>query len=173
MLLLSHDNLEVWQHTLKLRLPTVFYHTELTEIRDQTIDTEWNNVEQQLDKVLCSFIGSFACFLRDICEFCGADFVYLGKHFWRCKQRVQPVNHPTVDNPMRPPDTSTSLTNDQYNGDHAHSIINEERPLNFNSVEQSLNNQNNNDDCYMKGCYCGKLCKGLRGLKAHQRSCKV
>ena len=74
---------------------------------------------------------------------------------------------------MRPPDTSTSLTNDQYNGNHAHSIINEERPLNVNSAEQSLNNQNNNDDCYMKECYCGKLCKRLRGLKAHQRSCKV
>ena len=64
-----------------------------------------------------------------ICEFCGADFVHLGKHVWRCKQRIQPVNHPTVDNPMRPPDTSTSLTNDQYNGNHAHSIINEERHL--------------------------------------------
>ena len=74
---------------------------------------------------------------------------------------------------MRPPDTSTSLTNDQYNGDHAHSIVNEERPLNVNSAEQSLNNHNNNDDCYIKECYCGKLCKGLRGLKAHQRSCKV
>ena len=47
---------------------------------------------------------------------------------------------------MRPPDT-TSLTNGQYNGKHAHSIINEERPLNVNSAEQSLNNQNNNDNC--------------------------
>ena len=74
---------------------------------------------------------------------------------------------------MRPRDTSTSLTNDQYNGNHAHSIINEERPLNVNPAEQSLNNQNNNDDCYTKECYCGKLCKRLRGLKAHQRSCKV
>ena len=108
-----------------------------------------------------------------ICEFCGVDFVHLGKHVWHYKQRIQPVNHPTVDNPMRPLDTSTSLTNDQYNGNHAHSIINEERPLNVNSAEQSLNNQNNNDDCYMKECYCSKLCKGLRGLKAHQRSCKV
>ena len=63
---LSRDKLEVWQHTLKLRLPTAFYHTELTEIRDQTIDTEWNNREQQLDKVLCSLIRIFACFPRDI-----------------------------------------------------------------------------------------------------------
>ena len=74
---------------------------------------------------------------------------------------------------MRPLDTLTSLTNDQYNGNHAHLIINEERPLNVNSAEQSLNNQNNNGDCYMKECSCCKLCKGLRGLKAHQRSCKV
>ena len=54
------------------------------------------------------------------------------------------IHDPTVDNPMRPPDTSTSLTNDQYNGNQAHSIINEERPLNANSAKQSLNNQNNN-----------------------------
>ena len=74
---------------------------------------------------------------------------------------------------MRLPDTSTSLTNDQYNGNHAHSIIKEERPLNVNSAKHNLSNQNSNDDCYMKECYCGKLCKGLRGLKAHQRSCKV
>ena len=60
---MSRDKLEVWQHTLKLRLPTAFYHTELTEIRDQTIDTEWNNGEQQEEKVLCSLIRSFACFL--------------------------------------------------------------------------------------------------------------
>ena len=36
-------SLRLWQHTLKLRLPTAFYHTELTETRDQAIDTEWNN----------------------------------------------------------------------------------------------------------------------------------
>ena len=63
LLLFSRENLEVWQHTLKLQLPTSFYHTELEETRDQTIATEWNNGEQQLDKVLCSFIRSFACFL--------------------------------------------------------------------------------------------------------------
>ena len=63
---ISRDKLEVWQHTLKLQLPTAFYHTELMEIQDQTVDTEWNNWEQQQDKVLCSVIRSFACFLRDI-----------------------------------------------------------------------------------------------------------
>ena len=31
----------------------------------------------------------------------------------------------------------------------------------------------NEEDCYFKECYCGKKCKGLRGLKAHQRSCDV
>ena len=133
-----------------------------------------NNNRTRFYVVLLGVLLVF-CEISDctICEFCGVDFVHLGKHVWRCKQRIQPANHPTVDNPMRPPDTSTSLTNDQYNGNHARSIINEERPLNVNSAEQSLNNQNNNDDCYMKECYCGKLCKGLRGLKAHQRSCKV
>ena len=131
-----------------------------------------NNNRTRFYVVLLGVLLVF-CEMSDctICEFCGVDFVHLGKHVWHCKQRIQPVNHPTVDNPMRLPNTSTSLTNHQYNENHAHSIINEERPLNVNSAEQSLNNQNNNGDCYMKEC--GKLCKGLRGLKAHQRSCKV
>ena len=133
-------------------------------------NNSWTRFYATLLGVLLVFCEISDC---TICEFCGADFVHLGKHVWRCKQRIQPVNHPTVDNPMRSLDTSTSLTNDQYSGNHAHSIINEERPLNFNSAEQSLNNQNNNDDCYMKECYSCKLCRGLRGLKAHQRSCKV
>ena len=104
---------------------------------------------------------------------------YNGNHYpsWKTCLALQTknsaINHPTVVNPMRPPDTSTSLKYDQYNGNHAHSIISEEIPLNANSAEQSINNQNNNDDCYMKECYCGKLCKELKGLKAHQRSCKV
>ena len=126
-----------------------------------------NNNRTRFYAVLLGVLLVF-CEISDctICEFCGADFVHLGKHVWHCKQRIQPVKHPTVDNPMRPLDTLTSLTNDQYNGNHAHLIINEERPLNVNSAEQSLNNQNNNGDCYMKECSCCKLCKGLRGLKA-------
>ena len=63
LLFFSRDKLEVWQQILKLWLPTAFYHTELMEIRDQSIDTEWNNGEQQQDKVLCSLIRSSACFL--------------------------------------------------------------------------------------------------------------
>ena len=36
-----------------------------------------------------------------------------------------------------------------------------------------MNNLDNDNDCYWKECYCGKKCKGLRELKAHQRSCNV
>ena len=133
-----------------------------------------NNNRTRFYAVLLGILLVF-CEIADctICEFCGVDFFHLGKHVWRCKQRIQPVNHPTVDNPMRPLDTSISLTNDQYNGNHAHSIINEKKPLNVNSAKQSLNNQNDSDDCYMKECYSRKLCNGLRRLKAHQRYCKV
>ena len=67
----------MWQHILKLRLPTAFYHTELTEIRDQTIDTEWNNGEQQQDKVLCSLIGSFACVFCEISDCTSVNSVEL------------------------------------------------------------------------------------------------
>ena len=74
-----------------------------------------NNNRTMFYAVLSGVLLVF-CEISDctICEFCGVDFVHLGKHVWRCIQRIQPVNHPAVDNPMRPPDTSTSLTNDQY-----------------------------------------------------------
>ena len=83
-------------------------------------NNNWTRFYAVLVGVLLVFCEISDC---TICEFCGADFVHLGKHVWRCKQRIQPVNHPTVNNTMRPPDTSTSLTSDQYNGNHAHSIM--------------------------------------------------
>ena len=57
-----------------------------------------NNNRTRFYAVLLGVLLVF-CEISDctICEFCGADFVHLGKHVWHCKQRIQPVNHPTVD----------------------------------------------------------------------------
>ena len=35
-----------------------------------------------------------------------------------------------------------------------------------------MQSKENNEDNYIK-CHCGKLCKGIRGLRAHQRFCKI
>ena len=65
-----------------------------------------------------------------VCSFCGKDFVTLGRHSWRCKEKIN-QEMPVVHSPVR-----ISNTNDVK-------------------------------------CYCGKSCKGTRGLKMHQRSCRV
>ena len=78
-----------------------------------------------------------------ICSFCGKDFVSIGRHSWRCKEKVT--------NP---------------NSNHR----------NVNDFEQTLLTVNQNittGNYSLIKCNCGKKCKGLRGLKAHQRSCRV
>ena len=66
-----------------------------------------------------------------VCSFCGKEFVTLGRHSWRCKEKI---------NQDRPANT-----------------INENMPVMHSPVRIS----NTND----VKCYCGKSCKGTRGLK--------
>ena len=86
------------------------------------------------------------------CDYCGQEFVSLGRHVWRCKARVTsstrplnamdtpPVDLPSHDNP-RPVDP----------------------PL-----PPPLPPRDEPEDVL---CPCGRHCKGRRGLKAHQRAC--
>ncbi|KXJ07397.1 hypothetical protein AC249_AIPGENE12732 [Exaiptasia diaphana] len=62
----------------------------------------------------------------------------LGRHVWRCKQRLQ--------------------------------VPNGEAKLPQPIIIDSSNNFSNNG---IIKCCCGKNCKGIRGLKSHQRSCRV
>ena len=78
-----------------------------------------------------------------ICSFCGKDFVTLGRHSWRCKQRV---NHAEQD----------------YSNDNTGN----QKPV-MNSPNVIISSQT------VIKCCCGKTCKGARGLKMHQRSCRV
>ena len=73
-----------------------------------------------------------------ICSYCGKEFTTLGRHTWRCKQRIT---------------ESSNLSNqdDSENTDNLQQI----------------------DSSSTIKCCCGKLCKGKRGLKMHQRSCRV
>ena len=87
-----------------------------------------------------SFVGLlFTCV---ICSFCGQDFVTLGRHSWRCKERI---NHAEQDNP--------STTTSQMPVMQSPNVVLSKRTV-------------------IK-CCCGKICKGTRGLKMHQRSCHL
>ena len=82
-----------------------------------------------------------------VCEFCGKDFESLNRHKWRCKSRSN---------------QSSSNSNVANNNANSNNIVNPEIIHNrlISNVE------------YIS-CSCGKRCKGLRGLEAHQRSCRV
>ena len=75
------------------------------------------------------------------CSFCGKDFVTLGRHSWRCKQRGNQAHR--IENP---PTRELPALNTPI-------VVIESRT----AVK----------------CCCGKICKGNRGLKMHQRSCRV
>ena len=78
-----------------------------------------------------------------VCSFCGKDFVTLGRHSWRCKQRVHHVEQ-----------------------DHSADNTGNQTPV-MNSPNVVISSRN------VIKCCCGKMCKGARGLKMHQRSCRV
>ena len=77
-----------------------------------------------------------------VCSFCDKDFVTLGRHSWRCKQRINQAE-------QDPPDATTRQV----------------------PVMQSPNVPVSSRTVVK--CCCGKICKGARGLKMHQRSCQV
>ena len=76
-----------------------------------------------------------------ICSYCGKEFTTLGRHVWRCKQRI--------------------IQPDETNDDDEANTVNQEH------VTQPP------DNGLDVKCSCGKSCKGKRGLKMHQRSCRV
>ena len=85
-----------------------------------------------------------------VCEFCGNEFQSLGRHIWRCKSRAEnPPNQQNNEAPQAPPEVAAN---------------NFEIP-----VEQPAAGHNTTD----VHCTCGKICRGIRGLRMHQRSCRV
>ena len=78
-----------------------------------------------------------------ICSFCGKDFESLGRHSWRCKSRMETGNE-------------ANRTNNMFNSIDDYQL---------NYVESS------NNAAFV--CCCGKRCKGQKGLRIHQRSCKT
>ena len=88
--------------------------------------------------------GFIAMFLTCVvCSFRNQDFVSLGRHKWRCKERVYY-------------DGSGDQTSTTSRSRHAIPTFSE--TVSSKTVIK---------------CCCGKICKGARGLKMHQQSCQV
>ena len=92
--------------------------------------------------LLCSFFAIFV-----ICSFCGKEFQSLGRHSWRCKEKLK------------------DSEKDQSN----HSKGSRKGKMSNNNEDDCVASNN----CLQVECSCGKICNGLRGLKMHQRSCRV
>ena len=68
--------------------------------------------------------------------------IFLNGHSWKCREKIK---------------------HQRNEGNHGNGIVSN----NFNRI--NLHRQKIvNNDCHK--CICGKKCKGLRGLKVHQRS---
>ena len=109
-----------------------------------------------------------------VCDYCGKYFVHVGKHVWRCRQRLQPIDNPTIHHDTRPPEANSArlpFVQNQSLEDPTRLLVSQDE-LELETVNK-FNNLDKEEDCYFKECYCGKKCKGQRGLKAHQRSCNV
>ena len=92
-----------------------------------------------------------------VCSFCNLDFKSLGRHQWRCKAKLRQQEGYNV----RPEEQMTVDVNDQI-ASQTENLLDEAVSA---GQEQDLNPQ------YVH-CCCGKKCKGIRGLKAHQRTCR-
>ena len=78
-----------------------------------------------------------------VCSFCGKDFVSLGRHSWRCKRKI--------------------LNDSGPNQAHVNTPLLE---ASFERTDIVVNSST-------VKCCCGKICKGIRGLKMHQRRCRI
>ena len=93
--------------------------------------------------------SSFICLLLScvICSFCGKDFVSLGRHQWRCNSKINDR------------DSNVHSKRSASHGINAEPVI--------TSPTTAIVKKSGTK------CCCGKVCKGARGLKMHQRSCWV
>ena len=77
-----------------------------------------------------------------VCSFCGKEFKSLGRHVWRCKEKIKGNKEKYQDDATDDMDTETS-------------------PKSLSSTSRNPPTIN---------CSCRKMCNGLKGLKMQQRS---
>ena len=87
-----------------------------------------------------------------ICSFCGDDFKSLGRHSLRCKKKMNFTN-------------GDNFNGNQQSQQQSHSQV----LLDSGNKNISLSPSN----CHSVKYCCGKIYKGIRGLKMHQRTCRV
>ena len=59
---------------------------------------------------------------------------------------------------------------------HIHTHTQQSQQLSHSQVVLDSGNTNTSlspNNCHSMKCCCGKICKGIRGLKMHQRTCRV
>ena len=89
-----------------------------------------------------------------VCSYCHVDFKSIGRHAWRCKEKLN--NRESVNERNEQP-TLIDRSSMQETHDTNEAILrNQGRISNVDDVQ----------------CCCGKKCKNFRGLKTHQRSCR-
>ena len=106
--------------------------------------------------------------------FCGKNFNTLGRYILRCtakltKEPLQVVsNHGNdIDSTIldiETIDNSIININNQYELEAPEAILSE--------YDERLQREKNASSYYLK-CHCGKLCKGIAGLRVHQRFCTI
>ena len=122
--------------------------------------------------IMSSILAALASFCDGIeCEFWKKEFTSLGRHRWRCKARV---NTNSIDLDQTQVIKSYHATRPFENN---HDFIGENASIadtnNMANNEGSENTLQEHNDPHRFTSHCEKKCKGLRGLKAHQRSCHV
>ncbi len=104
--------------------------------------------------IVFTFVISDVLVLPACCLFLlQCDFKSLGRHSWCCKEWLCNSFNDRSD------DTKLADTNNQ-NSDQSNTVRN----------DAVLRNQGRISNVDYVKCCCGKKCKGIRGLKAHQRS---
>jgi hypothetical protein len=89
-----------------------------------------------------------------VCSYCHVDFKSIGRHAWRCKEKLN-IRKRVNERNEEPTLIDRCSVQETHDPDEA-VLRNQGRISNVDHVQ----------------CCCGKKCKGLRGLKTHQRSCR-
>ena len=102
------------------------------------------------------FSNSFLPIVSTNCDYCNKEFSSIGRHLWRCPSRVtgpaQPQRNLAVQGEFE----------NSYQGNIAASLTASTNDPAVNTLNAELIT-----------CSCGRLCKGRRGLVAHQRTCRM
>ena len=139
---------------------------------------EKRNLQGIYSCILLLLIWDISMAVEENCLYCQKKFKVLGRHTWRCAAKLQTeslqdndhhgnVNNIAIDD-LETPDRSITNVNNELVNDLPEGVI-----TNYDEDIQNDENRNNNsndvnaNDPYDTICYCGKKCKGVRGLQAH------